>query len=117
MEGMSSIKAEEKPIEKVFCNDYNFQIPPYQRPYAWQVEQAGQLFDDLFTFMKEEANDGDPYFLGSIVLIKRPEDAVADVVDGQQRLTTLAVLFGAIRDRLPPERRQDYRGVLARKRQ
>jgi hypothetical protein len=99
--GMSSIEAKEKPIENVFCNDYNFRIPPYQRPYAWQVDQASQLFDDLLTFMKEEANGADPYFLGSVVLIKSPDDAVADVVDGQQRLITLAILFGAIRDRLP----------------
>jgi uncharacterized protein with ParB-like and HNH nuclease domain len=63
-------------------------------------EQAGELFDDLITFM--QANTGDvaempPYFLGSIVLIKTESAPEADVVDGQQRLTTLTLLLAAIR--------------------
>lgn len=41
------IKASEKALISVFCDDYVFNIPSYQRPYAWTVEHAGQLLDDL----------------------------------------------------------------------
>lgn len=94
------IEGKEKPLRKVFSNDYLFRIPSYQRPYAWGIDEAGDLLDD-FLYAMEESTSGDdtePYFLGSIVLIK-PNDKQpqADVVDGQQRLTTLTILFAALR--------------------
>ena len=71
-----------------------FLIPEYQRPYAWTEEHAGILFDDLYDFFTEE-QDGS-YFLGSIVLIKQERIPHAEVIDGQQRLTTLTILLAAI---------------------
>lgn len=93
------IVAHEQPLAKVLSEDYAFRIPEYQRPYAWTTEQAGDLIDDLTSFM--EANPGriedmPTYFLGSIVLIKG-DTPDSDVVDGQQRLTTLTLLLSAIR--------------------
>ena len=100
-----TIKAAEKPLIKVFCDDYLFSIPPYQRPYAWTTDQAGQLLDDLLDSLSgEEPTDLSPYFLGSIVLIKPHQQSAADVVDGQQRLTTLTILLCVLRDLEPPER-------------
>ncbi|MFC4033910.1 DUF262 domain-containing protein [Streptomyces polygonati] len=93
---MKQLEAHEMPLDKVFCSDYDFRIPQYQRPYAWEVEQAQQLLSDL-----TEALDGgaeEPYFLGSIVLVKQPSDSVAQVIDGQQRLTTLTILLAVLRD-------------------
>ena len=90
-----TIKAEEKQLERIFSDDYLFEIPDYQRPYAWTTEQTGELLDDLLTTMDA---DGDSYFLGSIVLIKDPDEAPAEVVDGQQRLTTLTILFCVLRE-------------------
>ncbi|MGM3130597.1 DUF262 domain-containing protein, partial [Bacillus cereus group sp. BC243] len=58
-----------------------------------------ELFDDLWTF-REQEDKSEEYFLGSIVLIKSDQSMQADVVDGQQRLTTLTILLAAIRDRL-----------------
>jgi hypothetical protein len=102
-----TIKAAEKPLIKVFCDDYLFSIPSYQRPYAWTPDEAGQLLDDLLGSL-EDGTPGElsPYFLGSIVLIKDPQRADADVVDGQQRLTTLTVLFCVLRDLEPDDRAQ-----------
>jgi hypothetical protein len=96
----AKIHGAEYAIEKVFSDDFVFNIPRYQRPYAWTVEQAGELLSDLLAFMGE-GNDPieelNPYFLGSVVLIK--DDAPnSDVVDGQQRLTTLTILLAAIRE-------------------
>jgi hypothetical protein len=92
--------AHEQPISRIFSDDYVFRIPPYQRPYAWNEEQAGELFADLVDFMNSRPGDVEempPYFLGSIVLIKSEALPGADVVDGQQRLTTLTLLLSAIR--------------------
>ena len=91
-----TIKAEEKLLGRVFSDDYVFEIPEYQRPYAWTTEQAGELLDDLLTAAAEDAISS--YFLGSIVLIKEPDVPLAQVVDGQQRLTTLTILLCVLRD-------------------
>jgi uncharacterized protein with ParB-like and HNH nuclease domain len=40
---MQQLEAHEVPLHKIFSSDYDFRIPDYQRPYAWQVEQAAQL--------------------------------------------------------------------------
>ena len=96
---MSAIKGSDLKLHKVLSSDYEFHIPEYQRPYAWEVEQAEELFEDLWTFMEQE-DKTEEYFLGSIVLVKHERSNRADVVDGQQRLTTLSLLLAAIRDRL-----------------
>jgi hypothetical protein len=96
----TKLAAHEQAISRVFSNDYVFKIPAYQRPYAWTTEQARELFDDLLDFMKArpgEIEEMAPYFLGSIVLIKTDNLPDSDVVDGQQRLTTLTLLLSAIR--------------------
>ena len=91
-----TIKAEEKQLRRIFCDDYIFEIPDYQRPYAWTTEQTSELLDDLLVAM--DTDEKTPYFLGSIVLIKDAENARAEIVDGQQRLTTLTILFCVLRD-------------------
>ncbi|MFZ0797389.1 MAG: DUF262 domain-containing protein [Terriglobales bacterium] len=95
-----TLVAHEQPVAKIFSDDYVFRIPGYQRPYAWTTEQAEELLDDLLTFMQASGGPVEempPYFLGSIVLIKDESAPEADVVDGQQRLTTLTILLAAIR--------------------
>jgi len=93
---MQQLEAHEVPLHKVFCSDYDFRIPDYQRPYAWEAEQAAQLLDDLIEVL--ERNDDEPYFLGSVVLVKRKDASDAEVIDGQQRLTTLTILLAVLRD-------------------
>ena len=98
----SALVAHEQAISRIFSDDYVFKIPDYQRPYSWTTEQARDLFDDLTGFMKAapgKVEDMPPYFLGSIVLIKTEISPNADVVDGQQRLTSLTLLLSAIRAR------------------
>jgi hypothetical protein len=96
---MSTIKGAEYPLYKVLSSDFEFHIPDYQRPYAWTREQASELFDDISGF-REAEGEGEKYFLGSIVLVKNDDDPKADVVDGQQRLTTLTLLLSAISSKL-----------------
>lgn len=76
-------------------NTVVYQIPKYQREYAWSKQQWDDLFDDL---LEEELSAG--HFLGTIICINRTSNAttesVLELVDGQQRLTTLSILLAAI---------------------
>ncbi|HXX17954.1 MAG TPA: DUF262 domain-containing HNH endonuclease family protein [Candidatus Acidoferrum sp.] len=93
------LEAHEQPLLKIFSSDFDFSIPLYQRPYAWTVEEAGTLLTDLLDNMgmdSSSVDDTNPYFLGSIVLVKG-ETPPSDVVDGQQRLATLTTLLSVLR--------------------
>ena len=90
----SKITGKEYPLLKIFSSDFEYFIPAYQRPYAWTTGEAGVLFDDLYDFYRTEPSDN--YFLGTIVLIKEDDKPHADVIDGQQRLTTLTILFSVL---------------------
>lgn len=94
-----SIQGSEKPVAKIFSDDFVFTIPNYQRPYAWTTDEAGELMEDLLIAIEnggKPVNELNPYFLGSIVLIKG-DGPGSQIVDGQQRLVTLTILLSAIR--------------------
>lgn len=108
---MSKLNIDQKSIKDLFSdNKADFLIPDYQRPYAWQEKECQTLWDDIFTFAFPE-NDytkfnssNDEYFLGPIVTFKN-EDKKQEIIDGQQRLTTLMLLlrafyekYGSMRD-------------------
>ena len=95
---LNQIEASELQIKKILSDDYCFAIPPYQRPYAWEISQAGELLTDLYDAMNGQEGPRSVYFLGSIVLVKEPGKPEARIVDGQQRLTTLTILLSVIRD-------------------
>lgn len=90
----SKITGKEYPLSKIFSSDFEYHIPGYQRPYAWTEDETGDLFNDLYGFFQTENTEN--FFLGSIVLIKDEQDRYADVIDGQQRLTTLSILFAVL---------------------
>src|SRR5690606_3335140 len=98
-----TLEAHDKLIREIFEGSHQFEIPDYQRPYAWTTEQATELFDDLYSAMQDTRVSGasSQYFLGSIVLIKNDRDPKSWVVDGQQRLTTLTILFAVLRTVMP----------------
>lgn len=98
-----TLEAHDKLIREIFEGSYQFEIPDYQRPYAWTTEQATELFDDLYSAMQDARVSGasSQYFLGSIVLIKADRDPKSFVVDGQQRLSTLTILLAVLRVLMP----------------
>jgi hypothetical protein len=98
----NKIVGKEYSLAKIFSADFEYHIPGYQRPYAWTENETGVLFDDLYDFF--QAGTEDNYFLGSIVLIKSEGARRAEVIDGQQRLTTLSILFAAMADCFADER-------------
>lgn len=75
----------------------NFRIPHYQRGYRWEEQEVQELLDDLWNFQKDRDN-GDFYCLQPIVLQKN-KDGSYDVLDGQQRLTTLYLILEYLEDR------------------
>ena len=107
----TKIKGAEYPLSKIFSSDFDYEIPSFQRPYAWTEEETGDLFDDLYDFYINEADD-EQYFLGSIVLVKEDDKPLAEVIDGQQRLTTLTILLAAITSKLYGEDRNDFKNYI-----
>lgn len=77
--------------------DKKFVIPEYQRPYAWSDEQIQTLFDDLVEYT--ENNSESTYFLGTIVSYEN-DNHEQEIIDGQQRITSLFLLLRAIYSKL-----------------
>lgn len=71
------------PVSKIF-SDVHYEVPIYQRNYAWGSDQIEQLIEDI----RSTKND---YFLGNLI-VNQKENNVYEVIDGQQRLTTLFLL-------------------------
>ena len=96
----ATIEATEIQLMNVFDDQYTFRIPPYQRPYAWTTEQTSELLEDLLYAVRgvESVDQTPPYFLGSVVVIQESGSSLAEVVDGQQRLTTLTILLCVLRE-------------------
>jgi len=90
---MQNIEGKIEPIGKLFSSDFFFTVPDYQRPFAWEESNFQDLIDDL-----EEARNGQQYFLGTLVLHKRGGKNNYDIVDGQQRVTSLLILLACLRD-------------------
>ena len=99
--GTVQIVGKEYYCKDIFSNSFRFRLPEYQRPYSWTTEETGALLDDLWGAFrhdeKKETLDKDPFFLGSIVLVKPEHRTDALVIDGQQRLTTLTILLSVLR--------------------
>lgn len=100
----NTIEGKQYVLGEVFGEQFVFLIPNYQRPYAWGPEQTSELLDDLFHALgvneHTPVDQLPPYFLGSVVLIKPTGTREAHIIDGQQRVTTLSLLFAALRHTL-----------------
>ena len=98
----NKFKSANHELKTIFSKNFEYHIPSYQRPYAWTTDETSDLFDDLYNFYRDN-NDEEEYFLGSIVLIKESTAPSAQVIDGQQRLTTLTILLATLAYNLPDE--------------
>ena len=94
----NEIKSEKLYIKDIFKRWYR--IPEYQRPYVWGKDQINDLLDDIS--FAQQNDDKSEYFLGSIVFQTKTNDSgnyqEDDLLDGQQRLTTLFLIVAVIRD-------------------
>lgn len=116
---MSKLNVDQKTIFDLLSDKKaDFLIPDYQRPYAWNEEQCQTLWDDIFLFSFPDNNyeafdENEEYFLGSIVTYKN-EKGKSEVIDGQQRLTTLMLILRAFYDKF--SNMQDRNSILTRDR-
>jgi alkylated DNA nucleotide flippase Atl1 len=96
------MRADQKTIGKLLQGQTQFLVPVFQRRYVWEKDSVRRLWGDLATL----STDGmGRHFLGTVVLAPTPFATGFDkwlVVDGQQRLTTLGILFCALRDHVRP---------------
>jgi hypothetical protein len=102
MSNKHEIKSEKILVKDIFSKMW-FRIPEYQRPYIWGRDEVNDLLDDL-TFAQANKPDQE-YFLGSFVFQSKKAGSEIgqdflenDLLDGQQRMTTLLMLFACIRD-------------------
>jgi Protein of unknown function DUF262/Protein of unknown function (DUF1524) len=71
-----------------------FNVPPYQRPYAWTDDEVTDLLKDMSDAITKNSPE---YFLGTLVIAKPTGDRYV-IIDGQQRLVTVSIILAAIRD-------------------
>ena len=102
---MSKLNIDQKTIRELLTDKHaDFLIPDYQRPYAWGEDECSTLWDDLFAFafpnddFEQFDSGSDEYFLGPIVTFKNDEGKL-EIIDGQQRLTTIMLLLRAFYDK------------------
>ena len=92
------IEANKGILKKIFSEEFWFVIPQYQRPYVWQEDNIQELIDDLYYAFENKGSS--EYFLGALVLkrTKEKEFREYEILDGQQRLTTLTMMIAVLRD-------------------
>lgn len=103
----NEIKSEKILVKEIFSEMW-FRIPEYQRPYVWDNDQITEFLEDISYAMLEKSDS--EYFLGSFVFQSRKEisaDGIEfienDLLDGQQRITTMLLMFSVLRDRVTDE--------------
>ena len=110
----TTIEVNKQSVKEFLATGKNnpFVIPEYQRPYAWEEEHIRTLFDDLWEFsltIDSESNRNQPsYFLGCIVSFEN-DAGEQEIIDGQQRITSLFLLLRAIYTKLQNSEPSDYR--------
>lgn len=98
------IRPETKTVRDLLGSKRQFIIPRFQREYSWEKKHYQEFFEDMINGL--EIKDGiikeSKYFLGTMLFIGDFTDSMdkkINVVDGQQRLTTITILFSALSDR------------------
>ncbi|MGC9527639.1 MAG: DUF262 domain-containing protein [Limnospira sp.] len=93
------LHAYTRTISDLFSVNRKYVVPRFQREYSWQKEEIKDLWDDILSNIKRN-RDGkfthEEYFLGALVLIGDDKSPTLEIVDGQQRLTTLTILLSVL---------------------
>lgn len=99
-----NIKPYDKTIRDLLGSKRQFFIPRFQREYSWEKKNYQEFFEDMMGNLVINSGkiSADQYFLGTMLFIgnfTEGTEQVIHVVDGQQRLTTITILFSALSDR------------------
>lgn len=101
------MRAEERIIGNILTEQICYEIPPYQRPYSWKKENVQQFLEDVWEAYENRDKE---YFIGSLITIEKEKNLRYEVVDGQQRLTTLNLIFARLRDHITNEAAKEVLG-------
>ncbi|OED33582.1 hypothetical protein BHE17_14415 [Planococcus maritimus] len=93
-----NITSQMKTIEELLSNSNEYHVTRFQREYAWENPDLQEFWDDLLSNIKIEDDrfEATDYFIGSFVVMNVTDSNVYNIVDGQQRLTTLSILISVI---------------------
>ncbi len=99
-----NIKPQDKTIRELLLSGRQFIIPRFQREYSWEKKNYKEFLDDMINclIISKGQISFDQYFLGTMLFVGdcfEGDKGEIDVVDGQQRLTTITILFSALSDR------------------
>lgn len=107
------IDVKIKKFHNLLINYKKLIIPPYQRPYTWGSENLDKMIEDFNEFLKRD--NSNQYYMGSILLHKDKDIDGFNIIDGQQRITTLLLLAFAL-DKLDYQIDMEYDNILTKKR-
>ena len=88
------IDSDLQSVGELLKSSFRYKVPPHQRNFAWTLEEARQLWDDIIDAIQEDLPE---YFLGTIVVQEDRDEKTRGLIDGQQRLAALSMIFAAIR--------------------
>jgi len=93
------LHAYTKSITDILSVNKKYVVPRFQREYSWKKEQVLELWDDIFLNIKVQSNGSCTnieYFIGALVLVGEDASFEMQIVDGQQRLTTITIMLAAL---------------------
>ena len=96
---MNNNKIAELSMQKLLCGEDRYEIPLYQRNYAWGRREIEQLVRDVIDYIPKDPNDNKDqnYYIGTLVVFGQEDGVTYEVIDGQQRLTTLVLLVAYLK--------------------
>lgn len=97
------LHAYTRTISDLFSVKKKYIVPRFQREYSWTKEQISELWDDIISNISINKNGNNfhhsEYFIGALVLVGEDKSTSLQIVDGQQRLTTLTILLAGLCER------------------
>ena len=91
----TNFKTENNSLRKLLGNGLFYKIPRFQRDYSWTLEQWEDLWTDILNTIEAPSQENDSHYMGYLVL-QSTDDKTFEVIDGQQRLTTLTLIILAV---------------------
>jgi hypothetical protein len=92
--GGGILPPELKSVQQLMAGDVRYYVPKYQRNFAWKQDEIEEFWEDLLAAIDRTGD----YFLGTIVLLQRTSQRRFEIIDGQQRLTCISMIFSAARN-------------------
>lgn len=107
---MAEMKTERKSVLE-YLSKNKFLIPMYQRTYIWGEDECEQLWEDVMNFFTTK-DENEDYFLGSVVIYK--ENNQQNIIDGQQRTTTLSLLIRALYEKAINQKNKNISELISK---